>query len=104
MQEEGKERRGAVRRRMLKGAIITSADRKTAIPCMVRDTSASGARLRFDTGLTIPDTFLLIIDLDGIEVDCEVVSRRGRDMGVKFTSSTRAVKPRRVQIITALRR
>lgn len=104
MYSDGKERRGAVRRRVLKGAIMAFNERHSALPCTVRDLSTSGARIRADGTAYVPDEFILIIELDGTEADCSVVSRRGKDMGVKFTSPLRAVKPRRAQIVAALRR
>ena len=65
---------------MLKGAIVAYNDRRSTMPCFVRDISDTGARLRMDCSMSPPDTFLLIIELDGIEVDCEVVWRKQRSL------------------------
>ncbi len=103
MDATGNERRGSPRRRVLKGSIILFNDRHSTLPCTVRDLSATGARVRVESSVTAPDTFVLVIELDGFEADCEVVHRRAKDLGVRFTSPPRTVKPRRVQIVKALR-
>ena len=80
------EKRRGPRRRVLKGAIVAYNDRRSTMPCFVRDISDTGARLRMDCSMSPPDTFLLIIELDGIEVDCEVVWRKQPDLAVAFVS------------------
>jgi hypothetical protein len=103
MDSESKERRNAPRRRVLKGSIAAFNDRHSTLPCSVRDLSATGARIRVEAAAVPPDRFVLIIELDGFEADCEVVNRRGRDIGVRFLSPARTVKPRRTQVVKALR-
>jgi len=103
MDTDSKDRRGAPRRRVLKGSIILFNDRKSTLPCTVRDLSSTGARLRVESSITVPGTFILVIELDGFEADCEVVHRRAKDLGVKFTSPPRTVKPMRAQVVKALR-
>jgi hypothetical protein len=71
------------------------------VPCTVRDLSATGARLRLDTSVGAPDSFLLVIDMEGMEADCTVVWRKASEIGVKFLSAPRMVSARR-QVITAL--
>jgi hypothetical protein len=71
--------------------------------CTVCDLSVTGARLRVEGSVVAPDKFILIIELDGLEADCEVVSRRVKELGVKFVSLPRTVRPMRVQVIKALR-
>jgi len=104
MDSNTKERRGAPRRRVLKGAIIAYNDRHATLPCTARDLSASGARLRLEGSVVAPDKFLLVIELDGFEVDCEVVRRSGKELAVRFVSLPRSVPPKRVQIVRPLRR
>jgi hypothetical protein len=98
-----KERRSSPRRRVLKGAIVLYGNRNITLPCMVRDLSDSGARIRVEGSIAAPDKFILMIELDGFEADCEVVNRSGKDLGVKFVSPPRAVKARRVQIVKGTR-
>jgi hypothetical protein len=70
---------------------------------MVRDLSGSGARARVEGSVAAPDKFILMIELDGFEVDCEVVNRSGNELGVRFVSPRRAVKTRRIQIVKGTR-
>lgn len=91
------ENRRAPRRKVLKGAVAAFSDRYCSIACTVRDISATGARIRTDGSVNIPDTFELIIDLDGLEVDCEVVWRKDSDLGVRFLGAPRRVTPKRQQ-------
>lgn len=93
------DRRLAPRRRVLKGAHAAYNDRYCSIPCAVRDISATGARIRSEGSVNIPDTFDLIIDLDGLEAACEVVWRKGSDIGVRFIGAPRRTTPTRRQAI-----
>jgi PilZ domain len=72
------------------------------LPCTVRDISDTGARLRIDGSINAPDKFDLIIEIDGLEVPCEVVSRKGSEISVRFISPPCIKAPRRVQIVQAL--
>jgi hypothetical protein len=97
-----KDNRRASRRRILKGAIIAYNDRRSTLQCSVRDISETGARLRVDGSINAPDTFVLIIELDGTEADCQVVWRKPPDLAVVFVSPPRKVPPKRAQTVTAL--
>ena len=92
MVEDPKERRASPRRRILKGAIAAFQDGRFTVACTVRDLSATGARLRVEGSVPAPDKFVLVTEADHSEVDCEVVSRKGKDIGVKFVSPPRTVK------------
>ncbi len=92
MVDNPKERRTSPRRRILKGAIATFQDRRFTVACTVRDLSATGARLRVEGSVPAPDKFVLVIEADHSEADCEVVSRKGKDIGVRFVSPPRTVK------------
>lgn len=96
------ERRQSPRRRVLKGGVVAFNDRHVTLPCAVRDLSDGGARLRIEGSITAPDTFELIIEIDGLEASCEVISRRGSEVSVRFTSPPRMVPPRRVQVVNAI--
>jgi hypothetical protein len=99
MDDSTKERRGSPRRRVLKGGIIAFNDRHPTLPCTVRGLSASGARLRVEGSVVAPEKFGLIIELDGFEADCEVVSRKAKES----SAPPRTVKPMRVQIVKPIR-
>ena len=69
--------RMVARRRVLKSGIAASNDRRLTVNCTVRDISDTGARLRVEGSMTVPDTFELLIPLDGLEAPCQVVWRKG---------------------------
>jgi PilZ domain len=92
----------APRRRMLKSGKVAYADRHVTVDCLVRDMSATGARLRMEGSVSAPDTFELLIPLDGLEANCQVVWRAGADLGVKFLAAPRIVAAKRTQSISAV--
>ena len=92
----------APRRRILKSGIAASNDRRLTVNCTVRDISDTGARLRVEGSITVPDTFELIIELDGLEAPCQVVWRKGGEVGVKFLSAPRIVAAKRAQVVSAV--
>jgi len=94
--------RQAARRRVLKSGVIAFNDRFSALPCVVRDLSPCGAHLRVEGTTNVPNTFELLIELDGLEAQCEVAWRKDKGIGVRFTSAPRMVTPRRSQIVNAL--
>ena len=102
MSDPPEEKRRAPRRRVLKGAIVAYNDRRSTIPCIVRDISDTGARLRTEGVVSAPDTFMLIVELDGIEADCQVVWRKAPDLAVRFVAPPRKVAPKRAQVVAAL--
>jgi hypothetical protein len=96
------ELRAAPRRKVLKAGIAASNNRHLTVTCTVKDISATGARLRVDNVVSIPDTFELIITVDGLEADCEVVWRRTNEVGVKFIGAPRMVAAKRAQVINPM--
>jgi len=93
------EHRRSIRKRVLKGGVITYAARQTSIPCVVRDISEGGAHLMTDLAPHLPQSFHLIIEIDGIEVDCELAWRKAKDVGVRFVALPRAIARRRLQVL-----
>src|SRR4026208_2335112 len=102
MTETQGNKRRTPRRRVLKAGIIAFNDRHSTLPCTVRDLSDTGARLRLTGSVNAPDTFELIIELDGLEAPCKVVRRNGNDIAVRFLSQPRIVPPRRSQVVSPL--
>ena len=87
---------------MLKAGIVAFNDRHSTLSCAVRDLSDTGALLRMNGSVPVPDAFELIIELDGLEALCDVVWRKGHDLGVRFVGATRKVAARRSQTITPI--
>ena len=52
--------------------------------------------------LNAPDTFELLVDLDGLEVSCQVVARAAGEVRVKFVGPVRIVPARRAQVLRAV--
>ncbi len=46
-----------------------------------------------------PDTFELLSEIDGMDVPCQVMWRRGMEIGVRFTEPPRFLEKRRVQVV-----
>jgi len=97
----GEEKRVSRRKRTLKAGTIAYNDHHFTAPCMVRDMSDTGARIKFDESAIVPETFVLEIELDAINVGCEVVWRRINEVGVKFTSDIHETKKVRVQVVSS---
>lgn len=82
-------------------AAILSARLSEPVPCVVRNLSATGARIELITKSDkkplvaeerLPDTFVLALRLERTEVDCEIVWQRGNVLGVRFLSLPRQAK------------
>jgi CheY-like chemotaxis protein len=87
------------RKRVLKGGVIAFSARHATLPCVVRDVTPQGARLQVQNGAGVPDSFELIIELDGLEAPCEVVWRKPGEVGVAFIGAATVGLPRRTQIV-----
>jgi hypothetical protein len=93
------DQRKSPRRRVLKAGLIAFNDRHSTLQCTVRDLSETGARLLIGGSIGAPDTFELLIELDGLEHECTVVSRAAGEVRVKFLGPARHVPVRRVQVV-----
>lgn len=77
------ERRTATRSRALKSGRVVTNNGHSTHDCMVRNLSAQGAKLVFETTIDIPDQFQLRLE-DGVLRPCTVRWRKARDIGVSF--------------------
>ena len=102
VEQDDAEGRVTPRRRVLKAAVVAFNDRRVTTLASVRDLSPTGAKLRVESSTSIPDHFQLIIELDGLEADCEVVWRREHEIGARFQRPPRNVKPKRLQVVQAV--
>jgi len=81
-------------------AVIVSDRLSDSVVCVIRNLSATGARLEivrterkpFVSEERIPDLFTLGFRLEKTEVDCEQIWRRGDTIGVRFRSLPRHSK------------
>lgn len=80
------------RRRTFKAGSIAIVDGSAKLECSVRDISEGGARLLLSASTDAPDTFELSIASDGLEADCNVRWRRGREIGVQYVAPPRKVE------------
>ena len=76
------EERSAPRHRVLKGGQIRFG--QSAIDCVIRDLSATGARIKINSPLWYPDAFTLVLTADGTARKCRVVWRGDREIGLAF--------------------
>lgn len=102
VKQELHDARLAARRRVLKAGLVAYNDRHLTIHCTVRDVSDTGARLKVEGSLSVPDSFELIIEVDGLEASCEVVWRSTNEVGVRFLGAPRKVAAKRVQVVNPL--
>ena len=83
------DKRAAPRPRALKAAKIVSMDNKTAIDCVVRNQSETGAQLSTEQAISVPNEFQYYLASEDTVRDAAVVWRRGDRIGVAFTSESR---------------
>jgi hypothetical protein len=76
------EHRIAPRHRVLKAGTIEFSGE--AIPCTVRNLSATGAAIEINSPLWFPDRFVLAVASEGWRKPCRVVRRQDKRMGVVF--------------------
>ncbi len=93
------DRRTMTRKRVLKGGTITFAGRHATLQCVIRELSSSGARLQVENVSDVPDTFELIVDMDGMKYSCQVIRRQANDVGVSFQAAPARVAPRWTQVV-----
>ncbi|MCM2475689.1 PilZ domain-containing protein [Rhizobium sp. CG5] len=79
------ERRKATRSRALKAGRVVSNNGYSTHNCIVRNITAQGAKLVFETTIDIPDQFQLRLE-DGVQHACTVRWRTMKDIGVSFDS------------------
>ena len=78
------ERRDEVRRRVCFAGLIETAAFLPTLPCMVRDVSLTGARLKIDAAAILPDRVVLAVPLRGEQRRARVVWRQGEMAGLRF--------------------
>jgi hypothetical protein len=99
------DRRWALRKSSILAAVIISDRLQGTVACVVRDLSATGAKIGLDLGRSsvigspsaLPPTFKMRLDREQIEVDCQLQWTTEREAGVRFLGAMRHLpaKPKR---------
>ncbi len=83
-----KERRRGTRQKSLLRGLAYLGNSPSAIDCVVRDVSETGARLKFASALTVPNTLELYIPVKGQKLHAEVQWREPDEVGIVFISES----------------
>jgi uncharacterized protein YceH (UPF0502 family) len=89
------ERRTSARQKSFLRGSIQFNNRRTVIDCLVRDISATGARLIFSDSVSVPDVVELYIPQKEQTLRAHVQWRRGDELGVAFAKGAQAPAPTR---------
>jgi hypothetical protein len=87
------ERRVAPRQKSFLRGCLYFNNRRSAVDCLVRDISDTGARLIFSSAVAIPDVADLYISQKEQTLRAYVQWRHGDEVGVAFTQSGQAPEP-----------
>jgi hypothetical protein len=88
-------RRKARRLRVLKNGKIVTLNNWSVVDCCVKDWSETGARLKCEDQLAVPNEFRLFLPSDNTIRDARVMWRREDYLGVMFTSPPKPAPPRK---------
>ncbi len=97
--DDTSDKRISPRRRALKAGVVSLNNGNITLPCVVRDISETGAKLKVDVGRNPPDTFELQIELDGLVARCAVVWRYAASSVAGSTEAPQGFAPTRKQVI-----
>lgn len=96
--------RWAMRRPCKLSAQILADGLSVPVPCIVVDSSSTGAQLHLTTGRggtpasSLPERFKVQIPFERVEIDCRIAWRRDKQLGVKYVSPARALaKPSKLK-------
>src|SRR5262245_6239884 len=84
------DRRRAPRQKSFLRGTVHFNNRRSVLDCLIRDFSATGARLMFSDPISIPDTIELHIPHKNLTVSCHVAWRHGQEAGVAFAQADAA--------------
>ncbi len=88
--EEGAERRGVQRTKVLRNAKIIAPRRDSVIHCTVQNITSSGACLKLANTHGVPESFELTFELGRTRRPCRVVWRTNDELGVAFEGTETA--------------
>jgi len=84
----GSERRQATRQKSLLRGLVYLSNNPSAINCLVRDVSETGARLKFGGPTTVPDTIELHIPTKNQVLRAKVKWRESDEIGIAFATES----------------
>ncbi len=87
------------RQRTLKRGIASYSEGNISIEVIIRDTSDTGMRIKIKENDFLPDHFQIFIELDGLRADCDVVWRKGKELGCHFSSPVKIGAATRLQSV-----
>jgi PilZ domain len=87
------ERRQSQRQKSLLRGCIYFNNRRSAFDCLIRDISATGARLIFSETINVPDVVELYVSQKDETLRARVQWRRGGEVGVAFGTAAHAPRP-----------
>jgi hypothetical protein len=87
------ERRVAARQKSFLRGCLYFNNRRSAVDCLIRDISDTGARLIFSSAVAIPDVADLYIPQKEQTLRAYVQWRHGDEVGISFTQSGQAPEP-----------
>jgi hypothetical protein len=92
--------RAANRARVLKRGVLTSAGGFVSHPCIVRNQSASGAKIELLSPQLLVGELSLHIELDGTHVACRRVWQRGLLIGLLFVGDKQRSRLAKSQLVS----
>ena len=87
------ERRIATRQKSFLRGCVYFNNRRSAVDCLIRDISDTGARLIFSSTIALPDIADLYIPQKEQTLRIHIQWRHGDEVGVAFNESGRAPEP-----------
>jgi hypothetical protein len=78
------DKRRVRRQRVLKEGRIVTLDTQSVVNCVVRDLSATGARLKCGDQVAVPNAFHLQVGHERTMRPARAVWRRGNEIGIVF--------------------
>ncbi len=93
---EGERRDGCRQRTRLRSGKIIDTDGHFLIECLIANRSASGGLLRLSGSMALPSRILLYDDQSGVLQPANVIWRRGREIGIRFTPADRSERHRAI--------
>jgi len=93
------ERRGSARRKSFLRGCVYFNNRRSAIDCLIRDMSSSGARLFFSGAVSIPDVLEIYIPQKEQTLRGWVEWRHGDEVGISFADRRQREDPAEAELV-----